>query len=57
MGGWTDVVLRFAGGFPHGMGGLMYMVLLAAVAFLLLLAVYAQGERPDAVEDREDPVD
>lgn len=54
MGDWADAVLQFVGAFPHGRGGLMYMVMLAAVVFLVFLAVYARGAGTEVGEDGED---
>ncbi len=48
MGEWTDAVLRVVGELPHSAGGLMYMVLLAALVFLVFLAAHAHGEKPEA---------
>jgi hypothetical protein len=57
MGGWTEAVLKLAGGFSHGAGGLIHMMLVAAVVFLVFLSVHARGARPDAVKDPGDHKD
>jgi hypothetical protein len=54
MGNWTDAVLQFLGQFPRATGGLMYMVLLAAVVFLVFLSVHAQEMGPGADEGHKD---
>ena len=54
MGYWTDAVLRILGGYPQGSGGIMYMVLLAAVVFLVMLSVHEHKAAAGADHSRED---
>ena len=54
MGDWTEAILQFVRAFPRGAGGLMYVVLLAAVVFLVFLSVHAHGVVPGADESPKD---
>ena len=57
MGDWSEVVLRVLGVIPHTAGELMYIVLLAAVAFLVFLSVQAHGVIPEVDDGGKDPLD
>jgi len=57
VGEWVNAVYWLVDWFPHGLDRLMGLVILATVAYVVFLAVYAHGLRADAVEDFEDRAD
>ena len=57
MGEWAEAVLQIVGVLPHGRDGVMYLVMLAAVVFLVFMAEYARKAGAEAGEDGKDHTD